>query len=65
MKMITMAVELTFYKDQEKTMEAEWEDMLAGPENTIYLVCEDYEDPQKYGKVFGNLAAAKKNAGWL
>lgn len=64
MKMITMAVELTFYKDQEGTMEAEWEDMLAGPENTVYLVCEDYEDPQKCGKVFGNLAAAKKAAGW-
>ena len=65
-KMITPMLELTFYKDQEKHLEKDWNDFLKRREDfTIYLVCERWEDPQTHGKIYYSLKSAKRAAGWL
>ena len=65
-KMITPMLELTFYKDQEEHLEKDWNDFLKRREDfTIYLVCERWEDPQTYGKIYYSLKSAKRAAGWL
>ena len=66
-KKITFVTEMTFYKEdriEEATMENNWEDMLSSPDNTIYLVSEEDEDPQIFGEIFYLLNEAKIAAGW-
>ena len=66
-KKITFVTEMTFYKEdrvEEATMEKNWEDMLASPDNTIYLVSEEEEDPQRFGHIYYSLKEAKIAAGW-
>ena len=65
-KMITPVLELTFYKDQEEHLEKDWNDFINRREDfTHYLVCERWEDPNKNGKIYYSLMAAKRAAGWL
>jgi hypothetical protein len=66
-KKITFVTEMTFYKGdpiEEANMENNWEDMLSSPDNTIYLVSEEDEDPQKFGHIYYSLNEAKVAAGW-
>ena len=65
-KMITPVLELTFYKDQEEHLEKDWNDFVNRREDfTHYLVCERWENPNKYGKIYYSLKSAKRAAGWL
>ena len=67
-KKITFVTEMTFYKEdgiEEASMENNWEDMLSSPDNTIYLVSEEDEDPQRFGHIYYSLNEAKLAAGWL
>ena len=65
-KMITPVLELTFYKDQEEHLEKDWNDLCNRREDfTHYLVCERWENPQTYGKIYYSLKSAKRAAGWL
>ena len=66
-KKITFVTEMTFYKGdpiEEANMENNWEDMLASPDNTIYLVSEEDEDPQSFGNIYYSLNEAIIAAGW-
>ena len=66
-KKITFVTEMTFYKEdriEEAAMEKNWEDMLASPDNTIYLVSEEDEDPQSFGNIYYSLNEATLAAGW-
>ena len=64
--MITPVLDLTFYKDQEEHLEKDWNNFVDRREDfTRYVVCERWEDPQKYGKVYYSLNRAKRAAGWL
>lgn len=65
-KKITFVTEMTFYKEdgiEEASMENNWEDMLSSPDNTIYLVSEEDEDPN-LGHIYYSLNEAKIAAGW-
>ena len=66
-KKITFVTEMTFYKGdpiEEANMENNWEDMLASPDNTVYLVRAEAEDPQRFGHIYYSLNEAKVAAGW-
>ena len=55
-KVITLVCDMSFEKEDEDTMDSQWEDMLQSPDNTCYVVGDE---------TFYNLDKAKKAAGWI
>ena len=60
-KVITLVCDMSFEKEDEDTIDSQWEDMLQSPDNTCYVVFDELRGDE----TFYNLDKAKKAAGWI